>query len=119
MSNTPYPLSHSVSLLPTHIPLLPTDNSPLIFLKAYERDLKAEKKGKSYSTSKAKKDEEDDDEDDEEEDEEDEEEDEEEEEEEEEAPVPKGQKGIVHKPKAAPGLSSEVSHCCAVRAVVL
>ena len=81
--------------------------------EAYERDLKAEKKGKSYSATKAKKDEEEED-DEEEEENEDDDEDEEDEEEEEEAEVeavaPKGQKGVVHKPKAvAGGYSSEVS----------
>jgi hypothetical protein len=73
---------------------------------AYERDLRAEKKGQSYSSSKSAEAEDEDDEG------EDEDEDGEEEDDEviEEAPiVPKGQKGVVHKPKAVTGMSSKVS----------
>jgi hypothetical protein len=75
---------------------------------AYERDLRAEKKGQSYSSSKSAEAEDEDDEDEGE----DEDEDGEEEDDEviEEAPiVPKGQKGVVHKPKAVSGMSSKVS----------
>lgn len=83
---------------------------------AYERDLKAEKKGQSYSSSKsAEADDEDEDENEDEDEgtegEEDDEDDDEDVDEEIEEPavVPKGQKGVVHKPKAVKGMSSKVS----------
>lgn len=78
---------------------------------AYERDLKAEKKGQSYSSSKSAEGDDEDENEDEgteaEEDGEDEDEDVDEEIEEP-AVVPKGQKGIVHKPTAVKGMSSKV-----------
>ena len=78
---------------------------------AYERDLRAEKKGQSYSSSKsAEAEDEDEDDDDEGEDEDEDGEEEEDDEVIEETPiVPKGQKGVVHKPKAVSGMSTKVS----------
>ena len=79
---------------------------------AYERDLRAEKKGQSYSSSKSAEAEDEDEDEDDEDEREDEDEDDEEEDDEvmEEAPIaPKGQKGVVHKPKAISGMSSKVS----------
>lgn len=77
---------------------------------AYERDLRAEKKGQSYSSSKSAEAEDEDEDDEDEGDDDDEDVEEEDDEVIEEAPIaPKGQKGVVHKPKAVSGMSSKVS----------
>ena len=76
---------------------------------AYERDLRAEKKGQSYSSSKSAEAEDEDDDDEGEDEDEDGEEEEDDEVIEETPIVPKGQKGVVHKPKAVSGMSTKVS----------